>query len=78
MPVVIGSKDCFSLAKRNETLTTLLRFVKHVLQHVPANSVRKYINKCVCMCAAVTGGLFRLNLGLGGLVAGTIIGAVLG
>ncbi|XP_034533892.1 complex I assembly factor TIMMDC1, mitochondrial [Notolabrus celidotus] len=27
---------------------------------------------------AVTGGLFRLNLGLGGLVAGTIIGAVLG
>ncbi|XP_056882202.1 complex I assembly factor TIMMDC1, mitochondrial [Takifugu flavidus] len=27
---------------------------------------------------AVTGGLFRLNLGLGGLIAGTIIGAVLG
>ncbi|XP_055020470.1 complex I assembly factor TIMMDC1, mitochondrial isoform X2 [Boleophthalmus pectinirostris] len=27
---------------------------------------------------AVTGGLFRLNLGLGGLVAGSIIGAVLG
>lgn len=27
---------------------------------------------------AVTGGLFRLNLGLGGTVAGTIIGAVLG
>ncbi|XP_041637597.1 complex I assembly factor TIMMDC1, mitochondrial [Cheilinus undulatus] len=27
---------------------------------------------------AVTGGLFRLNLGLGGLVAGTVIGAVLG
>lgn len=27
---------------------------------------------------AVTGGLFRLNLGLGGLVAGTVIGALLG
>ncbi|XP_072318062.1 complex I assembly factor TIMMDC1, mitochondrial [Eucyclogobius newberryi] len=27
---------------------------------------------------AVTGGLFRLNLGLGGLVAGSVIGAVLG
>lgn len=30
------------------------------------------------MRAAVTGGLFRLNLGLRGLAAGTIIGAVLG
>lgn len=30
------------------------------------------------LCAAVTGGLFRLNLGLGGMLAGTIIGGVLG
>ncbi|XP_030636654.1 complex I assembly factor TIMMDC1, mitochondrial-like [Chanos chanos] len=30
------------------------------------------------VAGAVTGGLFRLNLGLGGLVAGTLIGAALG
>ncbi|XP_044044187.1 complex I assembly factor TIMMDC1, mitochondrial [Siniperca chuatsi] len=41
-----------------------------------------YQDKCVlshyAAAGAVTGGLFRLNLGLGGMVAGTIIGAVLG
>lgn len=38
---------------------------KHTLSHYAA-------------AGAVTGGLFRLNLGLGGIVAGSIIGAVLG
>ncbi|KAF3706361.1 Complex I assembly factor TIMMDC1 [Channa argus] len=41
-----------------------------------------YRDKCTlshyAAAGAVTGGLFRLNLGLRGLVAGTIIGAVLG
>nr|XP_046238020.1 complex I assembly factor TIMMDC1, mitochondrial [Scatophagus argus]XP_046238021.1 complex I assembly factor TIMMDC1, mitochondrial [Scatophagus argus]XP_046238022.1 complex I assembly factor TIMMDC1, mitochondrial [Scatophagus argus]XP_046238023.1 complex I assembly factor TIMMDC1, mitochondrial [Scatophagus argus]XP_046238024.1 complex I assembly factor TIMMDC1, mitochondrial [Scatophagus argus]XP_046238026.1 complex I assembly factor TIMMDC1, mitochondrial [Scatophagus argus] len=41
-----------------------------------------YRDKCAishyAAAGAVTGGLFRLNLGLGGLVAGTIIGALLG
>ncbi|KAK9523999.1 hypothetical protein VZT92_017870 [Zoarces viviparus] len=41
-----------------------------------------YRDKCTlshyAAAGAVTGGLFRLNLGLGGLVAGSIIGAVLG
>lgn len=38
----------------------------------------KYALSHYAAAGAVTGGLFRLNLGLGGLVAGTIIGAVLG
>ncbi|XP_068575898.1 complex I assembly factor TIMMDC1, mitochondrial isoform X1 [Cebidichthys violaceus] len=38
----------------------------------------KYTLGHYAAAGAVTGGLFRLNLGLGGLVAGTIIGAVLG
>ncbi|XP_023251148.1 complex I assembly factor TIMMDC1, mitochondrial [Seriola lalandi dorsalis] len=38
----------------------------------------KYSLSNYAAAGAVTGGLFRLNLGLGGLVAGTIIGAVLG
>ncbi|KAF1371681.1 hypothetical protein PFLUV_G00270970 [Perca fluviatilis] len=38
----------------------------------------KYSLSHYAAAGAVTGGLFRLNLGLGGLVAGTIIGAVLG
>lgn len=38
----------------------------------------KYTLSHYAAAGAVTGGLFRLNLGLGGLVAGTIIGAVLG
>ncbi|XP_039997782.1 complex I assembly factor TIMMDC1, mitochondrial [Xiphias gladius] len=38
----------------------------------------KYSLSHYATAGAVTGGLFRLNLGLGGLVAGTIIGAVLG
>ncbi|XP_054480003.1 complex I assembly factor TIMMDC1, mitochondrial [Anoplopoma fimbria] len=38
----------------------------------------KYTISHYAVAGAVTGGLFRLNLGLGGLVAGTIIGAVLG
>lgn len=38
----------------------------------------KYTPSHYAAAGAVTGGLFRLNLGLGGLVAGTIIGAVLG
>lgn len=32
----------------------------------------------MCLCSALTGGVFRLNLGLKGLLAGTAIGAVLG
>ncbi|XP_034720422.1 complex I assembly factor TIMMDC1, mitochondrial [Etheostoma cragini] len=38
----------------------------------------KYTLSHYAAAGAVTGGLFRLNLGLGGLVAGSIIGAVLG
>lgn len=38
----------------------------------------KYTLSHYAAAGAVTGGLFRLNLGLGGLVAGTVIGAVLG
>ncbi|KAM7375367.1 hypothetical protein PAMA_014458 [Pampus argenteus] len=38
----------------------------------------KYSLSHYAAAGAVTGGLFRLNLGLGGMVAGTIIGAVLG
>lgn len=38
----------------------------------------KYAFSHYIAAGAVTGGLFRLNLGLRGLVAGTIIGAVLG
>lgn len=38
----------------------------------------KYTLSHYAAAGAVTGGLFRLNLGLGGLVAGTTIGAVLG
>lgn len=38
----------------------------------------KYALSHYAVAGAVTGGLFRLNLGLGGLVAGTVIGAVLG
>ncbi|XP_027147469.1 complex I assembly factor TIMMDC1, mitochondrial [Larimichthys crocea] len=38
----------------------------------------KYAISHYAAAGAVTGGLFRLNLGLGGLVAGTVIGAVLG
>ncbi|KAM3585564.1 uncharacterized protein V6R79_021194 [Siganus canaliculatus] len=38
----------------------------------------KYTLSHYAAAGAVTGGLFRLSLGLGGLVAGTIIGAVLG
>lgn len=38
----------------------------------------KYTLGHYAAAGAVTGGLFRLNLGLGGLVAGSIIGAVLG
>nr|XP_019950705.1 PREDICTED: complex I assembly factor TIMMDC1, mitochondrial [Paralichthys olivaceus] len=38
----------------------------------------KYTLSHYAAAGAVTGGLFRLNLGLGGLVAGTIIGAALG
>lgn len=38
----------------------------------------KYTLSNFAAAGAVTGGLFRLNLGLKGLVAGTIIGAVLG
>ncbi|KAF0046153.1 hypothetical protein F2P81_002682 [Scophthalmus maximus] len=38
----------------------------------------KYTVSHYAAAGAVTGGLFRLNLGLRGLVAGTIIGAVLG
>lgn len=38
----------------------------------------KYALSHYAAAGAVTGGLFRLNLGLGGLVAGTVIGAVLG
>ncbi|XP_026220173.1 complex I assembly factor TIMMDC1, mitochondrial [Anabas testudineus] len=38
----------------------------------------KYALSHYAAAGAVTGGLFRLNLGLGGLVAGAIIGAVLG
>lgn len=38
----------------------------------------KYTLSHYAAAGAVTGGLFRLNLGLGGLVAGAIIGAVLG
>ncbi|XP_071380477.1 complex I assembly factor TIMMDC1, mitochondrial [Centroberyx affinis] len=38
----------------------------------------KYTLSHYAAAGAVTGGLFRLNLGLGGLVAGSVIGAVLG
>lgn len=38
----------------------------------------KYVLSHYAAAGAVTGGLFRLNLGLRGLVAGSIIGAVLG
>ncbi|XP_026157590.1 complex I assembly factor TIMMDC1, mitochondrial [Mastacembelus armatus] len=38
----------------------------------------KYALSHYAAAGAVTGGLFRLNLGLGGLVAGSIIGAALG
>lgn len=38
----------------------------------------KYTLSHYAAAGAVTGGLFRLNLGLRGLVAGTVIGAVLG
>uniref|UniRef100_UPI0037E8D9A0 complex I assembly factor TIMMDC1, mitochondrial n=1 Tax=Semicossyphus pulcher TaxID=241346 RepID=UPI0037E8D9A0 len=38
----------------------------------------KYALSHYAAAGAVTGGLFRLNLGLGGLVAGAIIGAALG
>lgn len=38
----------------------------------------KYTLSHYTAAGAVTGGLFRLNLGLGGLVAGSIIGAALG
>lgn len=38
----------------------------------------KYTLGHYAAAGAVTGGLFRLNLGLGGLVAGSVIGAVLG
>ncbi|KAM4601599.1 complex I assembly factor TIMMDC1, mitochondrial [Polymixia lowei] len=38
----------------------------------------KYTLSHYAAAGAVTGGLFRLNLGLGGLVAGTVIGAVMG
>uniref|UniRef100_A0A8C6T1Y2 Complex I assembly factor TIMMDC1, mitochondrial n=1 Tax=Neogobius melanostomus TaxID=47308 RepID=A0A8C6T1Y2_9GOBI len=38
----------------------------------------KYTLSHYAAAGAVTGGLFRLNLGLGGLVAGSIIGAFLG
>ncbi|KAF7664155.1 hypothetical protein LDENG_00187200 [Lucifuga dentata] len=38
----------------------------------------KYSLSHYAAAGAVTGGLFRLNLGLGGLVAGAVIGAVLG
>ncbi|XP_036401514.1 complex I assembly factor TIMMDC1, mitochondrial [Megalops cyprinoides] len=41
-----------------------------------------YRDKCAfshyAVAGAITGGLFRLNLGLGGLVAGSTIGAILG
>ncbi|KAK6269300.1 complex I assembly factor TIMMDC1, mitochondrial [Coregonus clupeaformis] len=38
----------------------------------------KYTHSHYAAAGAVTGGLFRLNLGLGGLVAGTAIGATMG
>lgn len=38
----------------------------------------KYTISHFAAAGAVTGGLFRLNLGLGGLVAGAVIGTVLG
>ncbi|XP_046887539.1 complex I assembly factor TIMMDC1, mitochondrial [Hypomesus transpacificus] len=38
----------------------------------------KYITSHYAAAGAVTGGLFRLNLGVGGLVAGTVIGASMG
>lgn len=38
----------------------------------------KYALSHYAAAGALTGGLFRLNLGLGGMVAGTVIGAVLG
>ncbi|KAG7463703.1 hypothetical protein MATL_G00179450 [Megalops atlanticus] len=38
----------------------------------------KYVFSHYAVAGAITGGLFRLNLGLGGLVAGSTIGAILG
>lgn len=38
----------------------------------------KYVLSHYCAAGAITGGLFRVNLGLGGMLAGTAIGAVLG